>query len=104
MGPHFLLFINEKIVQFLELYMSFIKKFENRKLFCTCKNLVSFEIIDEIECDWGSHVVIQCPQWESLYSADKQCPAFQSVLDLIPYNSGLISNIEKSYYLSNAHT
>ena len=56
---------------------------------CTCNELVKFEIIDEIECEWGIHTVIQCPQCEALFSIDSECPAFGSVLDLEKTNSGL---------------
>ena len=31
-----------------------------KKLTCVCKNIVHFEIIPEIECDWGCHTIIQC--------------------------------------------
>ncbi len=35
------------------------QKFQNIK--CICGEYVKFELIDDIECDWGNHVVIQCP-------------------------------------------
>ena len=65
-------------------------KIENKGLTCISKNLVSFEIIDQIECGWNSHVVIQSIPSESLCPVDKQCSAFQSILDLISFNSELI--------------
>ena len=57
--------------------MSINDKFQN-KLHCICNEDVIFEIIDDIECDWGNHTVIQCPQCEELFSIDCECPAFQS--------------------------
>ena len=48
-----------------------------KKLTCVCKNIVIFEVISEIECDWGSHTVIQCPKCEELFSIDKKCPALK---------------------------
>ena len=45
-----------------------------KKLLCVCQNTVLFEIIPEIECDWGSHMVIQCPKCEELFSIDKKMP------------------------------
>ena len=50
-----------------------------KKLTCVCKNIVLFEIISEIECDWGCHTVIQCPRCEELFSIDKKCPAFETI-------------------------
>ena len=47
-----------------------------KKLICICKNSATFEVIPEIECDWGYHTVIQCPKCEELFSIDKKCPAF----------------------------
>ena len=77
------------------------KFFESRR--CTCNELVEFETIDEIECDWGTHIVIQCPKCESLFSIDTQCPAFGSVLDLEETNMGLFSGKEKFNYQKNSH-
>ena len=42
------------------------KKFENY-LKCSCNNIVIFEIIPEVECDWGIHTIIQCPKCEELF-------------------------------------
>jgi hypothetical protein len=82
--------------------MNVSKKFQN-KLQCICKNHVVFEIIDEIECDWGFHTVIQCPTCQELFSVDKKCPAFQNIFELLKNNSKLYSNNEKSNYLLNSH-
>ena len=78
-------------------------KFQN-KIRCICKNDVLFEMIDEIECDWGVHTVIQCPDCEELFSIDKQCPSFQNVFELMKNNLGLFSEKEKSDYLLNSHS
>ena len=79
-----------------------ISKFKNN-LQCICNANIVFEVIDEIECDWGSHTVIQCPICEELFSVDKKCPAFKNILELQNYNSQLFSKNDKSDYLSNSH-
>ena len=79
-----------------------LKKFSD-PVRCMCDQLVEFEIIDEIECDWGSHVVIQCPNCEELFSVDKRCPAFGDVLDLDDKNTGLFSDKEKFDYQKDSH-
>ena len=79
-----------------------IKKFQN-KLSCVCKNIVLFEIIPEIECDWGFHTVIQCPICEELFSIDKKCPAFQTIEILLNKNIKLYTNEERFSYLAKAH-
>ena len=78
------------------------KKFQ-KKLTCICKNIVLFEIIPEIECDWGSHTVIQCPVCEELFSIDLKCPAFQTIEKLFKGNTELYSNSEQTSYLSKPH-
>lgn len=82
--------------------MSFNKKFQN-KLCCICNENVVFEIIAKIEGGWGSHIAIQCPKCEELFSIDCACPAFQSILKLLPSNERLFSNKQKLNYLKNSH-
>ena len=82
--------------------MNLAEKFQN-KLKCICNDNVIFEIIDDIECDWGSHSVIQCPKCEELFSVDKKCPAFKNILELLKNNTTLYSDKEQSDYLSNSH-
>jgi len=82
--------------------MSINDKFQN-KLHCICSEDVVFEIIDNIECDWGNHTVIQCPKCEELFSVDCECHAFQNALKLIPFNENLFSDEQKSDYLENSH-
>ena len=82
--------------------MSQSKKFQN-KFHCICGETVLFEIINDIECDWGSHTVIQCPKCEDLFSVDCECPAFQNILKLSSFNEQLFSDKEKSDYLKNSH-
>jgi hypothetical protein len=82
--------------------MSIIDKFQN-KLRCICDEDVIFEIIDDIECDWGNHTVIQCPKCEELFSIDCECPAFQNILKLLELNTQLFSDEEKLDYLKNSH-
>jgi len=78
------------------------KKFQNR-LTCICNKHVFFEIIENVECDWGVHFIIQCPKCEELFSADCECPAFGSILNLLQHNNLLYSESEKSYYIENSH-
>jgi len=75
-----------------------------KKLLCVCQNTVLFEIIPEIECDWGSHMVIQCPKCEELFSIDKKCPAFQNIELLLKQNTGLFSNKDQSSYSAGCHS
>jgi len=81
-----------------------MKKFDNVLLKCSSCNLqVIFDLIYDIECDWGSHDVIQCPNCEELFSIDHMCPAFSSILDLSESNNDLLNAQEKSFYLSSSH-
>lgn len=82
--------------------VSFNERFQN-ELCCICNNKIIFDLIDEIECDWGSHSVIQCPKCEELFSIDKKCIAFTSVLELLKYNPGLYSDKEQAEYAANSH-
>ena len=82
--------------------MNISEKFQN-KLDCVCDNNVLFEIINEIECDWGFHTVIECPNCKELFSVDKKCPAFQNIFELLKINIKLFSEKEKFDYLSNSH-
>ena len=79
-----------------------ISKFKT-KLHCICNADVHFEIIDEIDCDWGTHTVIQCPNCEELFSIDKKCPAFQNIFELLKNNPELLSEKQKSNYATNSH-
>ena len=74
-----------------------------KKLTCVCKNIVHFEIIPEIECDWGCHTIIQCPKCEELFSIDVKCPAFQTIEKLLKKNTGLYNGDEQISYLSKSH-
>ena len=82
--------------------MDFTQKFQN-ELNCICNENALFEIIEEIECDWGIHSVIQCPNCEELFSIDCKCPAFGNILELVEKNNSLYSDEEKSQYLHNSH-
>ena len=83
--------------------MNLTNKFQN-KLQCICNNYVIFEIIDNVECDWGFHTIIQCPVCEELFSTDKKCPAFQNIMNLLKNNSDLFSKKEQLDYLSKFHS
>lgn len=81
-----------------------MNKFVNLRLQCSsCNVKVVFDLIDDIECDWGSHKVIQCPNCEELFSIDHVCPAFSNLLDLIELNDNLFDKKEKFDYLSAFH-
>lgn len=82
--------------------MTLIDKFQS-KIRCSCNAVVIFEIIKDIECDWGNHVVIQCPRCEELFSIDNQCPAFQNISKLVNINTELYSKEEIDSYVSNSH-
>ena len=74
-----------------------------KKLICICKNIATFEVIPEIECDWGCHTVIQCPKCEELFSIDKKCPAFQTIEILLNENIKLYTDEERFSYLAKSH-
>ncbi|NNM02666.1 MAG: hypothetical protein HKP26_03760 [Nitrosopumilus sp.] len=75
----------------------------SKELNCICNFRVIFEFIDDIECDWGFHSVIQCPNCQELFSIDCECPAFQNILKLIKNNPNLYTNLEQSNYVKNSH-
>jgi len=78
------------------------KKFQN-SLKCICNTDVIFEIIDDVECDWGSHTLIQCPNCEELFSVDKKCPAFQNIDQLLKLHLELFTKQEQIEYSANSH-
>ena len=82
--------------------MNISTKFQN-KLQCVCDKNVLFEVINEIECDWGVHIVIQCPNCQELFSVDKKCSAFKNIFEILKINTKLYSEKEKFDYLSNSH-
>ena len=79
-----------------------VEKFQ-KKLKCICNNVVIFELIPEVECDWGIHTLIQCPKCEELFSIDVKCPAFQNILKLLKENTLLYTDNEISDYLLKSH-
>ena len=70
---------------------------------CICNNDVIFEIMDDVECDWGSHSIIQCPNCEELFSIDKKCPAFQNINLLLNLNLELFTKQEQIDYSVGSH-
>ena len=70
---------------------------------CICNDDVLFEIIHDVECDWGSHSIIQCPNCEELFSVDKKCPAFQNIDLLINLNLELFTKQEQIDYSIDSH-
>ena len=80
------------------------EKFVKKLIHCSsCNKEGIFELIEEIECDWGSHKVIQCPNCEELFSIDKQCQAFQDLLNLVESNNELLTDKEISEYTKSVH-
>lgn len=74
------------------------------KIQCSsCNQNVFFDLIIDIECDWGIHDIIQCPNCQELFSIDKQCQAFQDVLNLLVHTPNLLSEEEKRQYQINPH-
>ena len=82
--------------------MLYNKKYKNTIKYI-CKNIVVFEVIPKIECDWGNHTVIQCPKCEELFSIDKKCPAFETIEKLWKENVELYTNDEQFSYLVKSH-
>ena len=80
----------------------YVEKFQ-KKLKCICNNVVIFELIPEVESDWGIHTLIQCPNCEELFSIDVKCPAFQNILKLLKENTLLYTDNEISDYLLKSH-
>ena len=70
---------------------------------CICNDDVLFEIIHDVECDWGSHSIIQCPNCEELFSVDKKCPAFQNINPLLNLNPELFTKQEQIDYSIDPH-
>ncbi|MDH3192060.1 MAG: hypothetical protein OEM18_05190 [Nitrosopumilus sp.] len=80
------------------------EKFINTILRCSsCDQNVAFELIEDIECNWGSHNVIQCPNCEELFSIDTKCPAFQDLLNLLDCNTELLTKKEQLIYVTTRH-
>ena len=52
------------------------EKFKNN-LKCICNNIVVFEIINDVECNWGIHTLIQCPKCEELLQLIKNVLHFK---------------------------
>lgn len=81
-----------------------VNKIDNLLLECSsCNVKVIFDLIAGVECDWGSHAIMQCQNCEELFSIDSQCPAFSSVIALLKLNPDLLNSVEKSNYLSKSH-
>jgi hypothetical protein len=82
--------------------ISISKKFQI-PLKCICNNDVIFEMINDVECDWGTHSIIQCPNCEELFSVDKKCPAFLDVNQLLKLNLELFTKQEEIDYSVDSH-
>lgn len=83
----------------------FEKNFVGKNLICSsCHSKIVFTILNDVECDWGIHTIIQCPDCGDLFSIDGPCFAFQSMINLEKSNNGLLNTDEISKYKSNNHS
>ena len=69
----------------------------------SCENRVIFEIILNVECDWGKHTIIQCPKCEDLYTIDGPCQAFSNLIRLVEFNKTLLTDDESREYSESIH-
>jgi len=84
---------------------SILEKLTGQALFCsTCNTKVTFVKIEDVECDYGIHTLVQCPNCEELFSIDGPCNAFQNLLELADSNPSILSNIEKEHYRLAVHS
>jgi len=84
---------------------SILEKLTGQALLCsTCITKVTFVKIEDVECDYGIHTLVQCPNCEELFSIDGPCNAFQNLLELADYNSGILTNHEIDYYRLSVHS
>lgn len=84
---------------------SILKKLISKALFCsTCGKKVTFVKIEDVECDYGVHDLIQCPKCEELFSIDGPCNAFQNLLKLVDCNTGILSAHEMNCYRLASHS
>ena len=74
------------------------KKFQNQIKYI-CNNIVVFEIISEVECDWGIHTIIQCPKCKELFSIDVKCPAFETIELLWEKKIVICTQIMNRFYI-----
>lgn len=80
-------------------------RFINKNLICSsCHAKIRFIILNEVECDWGIHTILQCPECGDLFSIDGPCPAFESMMVLEKSNEGILNKEEMSFYESNIHS
>ena len=82
----------------------FTKRYADKSWICSsCNTKIEFELINDVECDWGIHNLIQCPNCGELFSIDKPCFAFQNITELAKANEHLIDERELLQYLSKGH-
>ena len=84
---------------------SILEKLTGKAMLCsTCGKEVIFVKIEDVECDYGIHTLIQCPDCEELFSIDGPCNAFQNLLELANYNPKTLSEYEIEHYRLSAHS
>ena len=84
---------------------SILEKVIGKVLFCsTCGAEATFEKIEDVECDYGIHILIQCPICEDLFSIDGPCNAFHNLLDLADCNPSILNHHERELYRLSAHS
>lgn len=84
---------------------SILAKLTGQALLCsTCDTKVTFVKIEDVECDFGFHTLVQCPNCEELFSIDGPCNAFQNLLELVDSNPNVLSNNEIECYRLSVHS
>lgn len=84
---------------------SILEKLTGQALLCsTCSTKVTFVKIADVECDYGIHTLIQCPNCEELFSIDGPCNAFQNLLELANSNPSILNNHEIEHYRLSVHS
>ena len=82
-----------------------LEKLTGQALLCsTCGSKVTFVKIEDVECDYGIHTLVQCPDCEELFSIDGPCNAFQNLLKLADSNPGILNSYEIDNYQLSVHS
>lgn len=81
-----------------------LERLLSKKLLCsTCKGEAVFLKVEDVECDYGTHTLIQCPLCQELFSIDGPCNAFQNLLYLLDVNHDILTKNEIELYRLSAH-
>ncbi|MDX1596596.1 MAG: hypothetical protein R3327_06620 [Nitrosopumilaceae archaeon] len=84
--------------------MNVADKLLKNKLVCSsCNRSTMFLLVDDVECDYGIHTLIQCPKCQELFSIDGPCNAFESLLMLVKFNPKILSDDYIRTYATSVH-